>query len=462
MSIYSSLKIRHSGNLGPACLQPTPAHLSLLAALTTMRKPQLLLIAVATWAVLFLLLLLQTEWSTGTNLLTFGWQVLLLALCAATLGTAAYAVLLLRVSHQENKKTIQSLVRTLGHDLRGPLHSLQSAASLLGKSLNDDDRATYSSVAQDEVALLARQIDDLVRISWDQPFLWEPVSANMAEWVKHISTIYEPKAKAKGFKWVVLCEPDLPVLEVDSDRFTRCVGNLVDNAIRYSRAGKVSLELAYNELMRELIVTVTDTGPGIPKSQRAHLFEPFRGTNSRLGVGLAIVSKTALAASGHLEFQSTVGEGSIFTLTIRANPGVLPTKTISHAVDQAVAQPGSTLGAEVLLVDTDQGYLKPFAALLTDAGFAVEYVVGDPEGLSRIASAPFGVVVSCIDSDIVNGYTFTASQKKPKQRPYQIAFNSPTTSFPSAAHYALFDAVLDPSTSIEAFMDAMEKGLKRT
>jgi CheY-like chemotaxis protein len=180
-----------------------------------------------------------------------------------------------------------------------------------------------------------------------------------------------------------------------------------------------------------------------------------------LGIGLTVASKIAQAAGGTLSVDTQVGKGSTFTLVLPASVGMLAPAPVVEQMPEAAVARDVTLGAEVLLVDTHKRLLEPFSNLLVDAGFSVEYVVGEEEGLARLADAPFGVVVSFIDTQIVNGFTFSQRSRKAKDKPYFIAWDAQTKAFSPAAQNSLFDAVVESTITQEGFLDAVEKGLKR-
>ena len=429
-----------------------------------MHKFRSLFIAAA--ALLSLLLLLLTlSVTVSADKLPMGYVYLSIALTIAALGWVLYGVRGLIAADRAHTTKFEHLVSTLGHDLRGPLQSMHSAVSLLAEDLSVQDKAMFSSSAKSAIAEMARHIDDLVRVTRNQPLSWQPIPIDMDRWFQTLSSTYLPKAKSKELDWKALCRFNIPVLLVDEKRLTQAVGNLVDNAIRYSNAGGVTLELSYLAGPQQAILTVMDTGPGIPEQEKARIFEPFEraasGASKRLGIGLTVAAKIAQAAGGTLAVDSQLGKGSTFTMVIPAKVGLLaPTLIVDEAPAAALARE-SKAGAEVLLVDTQRRLLEPFSNLLVDAGFSVEYVVGDAEGLARLASAPFGVVVSHIETQIVNGFTFAQKSKKAKDKPYFIAWDTQTNAFPGAAQHSLFDAVLESSISHEGFMDAVEKGLKR-
>ena len=426
-----------------------------------------LVASVAALAVLFAGLLIHAFITQAGPVDPTSTLVLSLALCAAALTAAAYTIRLMLNSQAQQKATFETLVSTLGHDLRGPLHEVHTAVSLLGTNVTEQEKTELISTAIGSVSAITRQIDDVVRITRGQALPWQPAPVDMGEWFEQFSTIYHPKAKSSELKWKATFGANMPVLDVDSDRLTQSVGQLVDNAIRYTKSGKVSVELAYSPEAREFTATVQDTGPGIPARDQKRILHAFeRGVGNttgrrRLGIGLTVVAAIAKAAHGSVRFTSELGSGSTFTLVLPASVGKLPLPPVVQDAPKPSDAPDSTIGGEVLLVDNKDQVLVRFGTLLTDAGFAVEWTPNEAEGLARLAKAPFGVVVSCIETEVVNGFTYADAHKRPKEKPYFIGVNTRNKTFVGTERYALFDAMIEPSISDEAFTDAVEKGLKK-
>jgi signal transduction histidine kinase len=112
---------------------------------------------------------------------------------------------------------------------------------------------------------------------------------------------------------------------VDRNLMHRAVSNLLTNAVKYSPEGStVFIQLRSSEGI--LLLSVRDQGIGIPEEDRERLFEPFHrarnvGQISGTGLGLAIVKQAVEAHGGRIEYESHVGEGTIFTLRIPRIPG---------------------------------------------------------------------------------------------------------------------------------------------
>ena len=109
---------------------------------------------------------------------------------------------------------------------------------------------------------------------------------------------------------------DVPIIQADGRQMEQVFMNLILNAIQVmSHKGKVTI--ATRTVGRQVVVTVSDTGPGIPPDKLAHIFEPFFTTRAQgTGLGLAIVKKIVEAHGGRIEAASLPGSGARLTATL--------------------------------------------------------------------------------------------------------------------------------------------------
>lgn len=145
----------------------------------------------------------------------------------------------------------------------------------------------------------------------------QPVA--LGECLARLLATLKKAADQKGLQWQVTISPNLPTLNLDSDRMGQAVGNLVSNAIKYTPPnGALSIEVGVAGT--QTFIRVADTGPGIPPEEVERIFMPFyRGRTGRcfpqgMGLGLTIARDLVIAHSGWLEVESTPGQGSRFTI----------------------------------------------------------------------------------------------------------------------------------------------------
>ncbi len=123
--------------------------------------------------------------------------------------------------------------------------------------------------------------------------------------------------------------PGCQRLYADPDRLKQVVSNLLVNAVKFTERGTITL-LATPGLGGRVVITVTDTGIGIPKEDHAAIFEPFRQVHERerrapgAGIGLSISSRLAALMGGRLSVESEPGRGSRFTLELEGPPAEAP------------------------------------------------------------------------------------------------------------------------------------------
>ena len=142
---------------------------------------------------------------------------------------------------------------------------------------------------------------------------------NLEEIAENVCKIFEQKAKEKNLKLSLICE-EKPVIKGDPFKLEQMFINLIDNAIKYTEKGEVSVFLRQTD--KEIIVKVKDTGIGIPEEHLNRIFERFyvvdKSRSKKLGgtgLGLSIVKHIVLLHNGKIDVESTPGKGTEFTIT---------------------------------------------------------------------------------------------------------------------------------------------------
>jgi signal transduction histidine kinase len=127
--------------------------------------------------------------------------------------------------------------------------------------------------------------------------------------------------------------PELPTIETDEPKLRSVLDNLVNNAIKFTVRGSITVSLEVPPVANGVELTVRDTGPGIPAADLARIFEPFHqgepapnGAHHGVGLGLAIVDRYVALLGGTVEVRSHVGVGTTFVVSLPLTPdrGALP------------------------------------------------------------------------------------------------------------------------------------------
>lgn len=225
--------------------------------------------------------------------------------------------------------TRRKLLANLVHELGRPLGALLPAVQALqaGAVENEGLRKELLSGMEYEINILRRLLDDLTGL-YDQfvgKFVLEYQPVNLTKWLPNLLRTQREAAHAKGLTWQSNISDDLPVMRIDPDRLAQAIGNLVNNAIKFTPwGGTVSVEAGVQA--RDVWIQVQDTGLGIPPEDQDLMFTPFfRGRSETrfpqgMGLGLSIARDLVIAHQGRLEFESIQGEGSCFTIWLPNPP----------------------------------------------------------------------------------------------------------------------------------------------
>ena len=221
-----------------------------------------------------------------------------------------------------------TFVSNVTHELRTPLTCIKGyTENLLDGAIENKELAyKWLGIISEEANRLERLINDLLDISMieAQQVEFQREEVDLVRLVRHTIEVLSVNAEKEQITIDFSYPPQLPELMLDSDRISQVVFNLIDNAIKYSPPHsqiKVSILQPSPSLVR---VDVSDHGPGIPPNKIQHIFERFYRANRGGGVygrglGLAIAKCIAEAHGGTISVESTLGEGSTFSLALPLN-----------------------------------------------------------------------------------------------------------------------------------------------
>lgn len=248
-------------------------------------------------------------------------------------GETALGVLLVARDLTELKRLERlrrDFVANVSHELRTPIATLRSLAEALLMGGKDDPevRDRFLSAIAEEAERMGRLIDNLLTLARVEAGrqLWRKQPVPVAEVVQQVFNRLRPAAEAKGLTVLCRVADDLTVV-ADPDALTQILFNLVDNAVKYTPHGSVTVEAERVATLdgEQIAVHVRDTGMGIPPEHLPRIFERFyRVDKARsrqqggFGLGLSIAKHLAEAQGGRITVQSEVGKGSTFTLWLPA------------------------------------------------------------------------------------------------------------------------------------------------
>jgi signal transduction histidine kinase/CheY-like chemotaxis protein len=334
------------------------------------------------------------ERSTAILIVLFGFILVALGRDAFRLFRESFAMRLEQADLNRKLQAALERAEDASHDLRQPIHTL----SLFGAALAmcNLDARTREISQNINVALqgMASQFDALLDISKLDAGV---VHSNRAaleprRLVERLVREFEPVARAKDLAMTASC-PFEGMVETDRLLLERIVRNLIDNAIKYTDAG--SIQLAVTAAGDEAVLSVTDTGRGIPPDEHARVFEEFyqldnpeRDRTRGFGLGLSIVKRLADLLGIRIEMESAPGKGTTFRLHFPASAGAGPAAALASAATTSVA------GRHVLVVD-DEGHVRlGMKTLLEGMGCRATLVDGTARAIAAAKADRPDIVVA--------------------------------------------------------------------
>jgi signal transduction histidine kinase len=217
----------------------------------------------------------------------------------------------------------RQMTADIAHDLRTPLAVITGYLEALRDGVLEPT-ADMFEVMYDEAQYLQRLIEDLRTLSLvdagELRLNCQPTAPQ--ELLQRLAASYAHQAEQQAITLQLKTEPSLPQLNVDPERMSQVLNNLLSNGLRYTPEGG-QIILSAKAQAQHVLIQVQDSGEGIPPEALPRLFERFyRGDDSRQqnegqsGLGLAIAKSIVEAHGGTIDVQSELGEGTTFSIAL--------------------------------------------------------------------------------------------------------------------------------------------------
>ena len=232
-----------------------------------------------------------------------------------------------RAEAQKSNEAKSMFLASMSHELRTPLNAIIGFAQMLDMGMpvplapSQQEPVRHILGSGRHLLGLINEVLDLTRIEAGQLFLTNS-SVNMREVIENIISLSQPAAAGRRITIRHTCSADIQVL-ADSARVRQILLNLLSNAIKYNREDGLVV-VSCQQKDKVVLISVSDTGAGIPEEQHARLFQPFQRLGAEqtvtegTGIGLVICKKLAEAMEGRIGFESKAGIGSRFWVELPA------------------------------------------------------------------------------------------------------------------------------------------------
>lgn len=234
-------------------------------------------------------------------------------------GSLAAAINDLAIELEEYRSNRREFFANISHELRTPIAYLQGYSRVLKEGLyeSEDEKVQYLAIIDEEGNRLTALINDLFDLSKmeERKIDLNLELVDIEEIIEMIVQKTKLRAKEKHLALKVELNEHLPMILTDGMRMEQIILNLIENSIRYSEQGSITINAWNNK--SDLFITIKDTGVGIPEKDLAFIFDRFyRVEKSRsreyggTGLGLAIVKQLVELLKGTVRIESKIGEGT--------------------------------------------------------------------------------------------------------------------------------------------------------
>ncbi len=306
----------------------------------------------------------------------------------------------------------------MSHEIRTPLNAVIGFGGLLTPLVSDNKQKSYLDAIKTSGESLLTLINDILDLSKIEAGKLEIQNTiiDPRTVLNEIEQIFKIKITGKGIQFIIDIDEDLPSsLILDETRLRQILLNLIGNAVKFTEKGYIKITVSSkvkpeNPGKIDLILTVEDTGVGIPDQDKKVIFESFKQQKGQsiskyggTGLGLSICKRLIEIMNGHITVTSTIGKGSIFEIVLR---GVIvsteqsPTKEKEDFDFENISfEKGKLLVADD--VESNREFIKE---LLTNANLQVLTAENGKETLELAEENKPDIILMDVKMPVMNGF----------------------------------------------------------
>jgi signal transduction histidine kinase/ActR/RegA family two-component response regulator len=314
-----------------------------------------------------------------------------------------------------------SFLANMSHEIRTPLNGIMGMAQVLESAGLAPEHREYVSTIIESGKTLMTLLNDVLDLSKIEAGKFDivPTEANVQHMLRRQLKLWKPKAEEKGLELQLAFDADLPAyLSFDAVRVQQCISNLVSNAIKFTKEGRVEIFATSKEIeggAHLVSVRVRDTGPGMDAETLGRLFKPFAQADETIqrahggtGLGLSITRRLAELMGGQATATSEVGRGSTFSVSFRAAAATVASSEATGAQPAAHGDVRETLkqsNLRVLLVDDHPINRQVASLFLRPFNIRIVEAVNGAQALEALDREAFDVVLLDMHMPVMDGPT---------------------------------------------------------
>ena len=367
----------------------------------------------------------------------------------------------------------------MSHEIRTPLNAIIGFSELLSSLVEDKKHRTYVESINTSGKSLMTLINDILDLSKIEAGMMNinPVPVDVKMIFNEIQQIFKQKMAQKNIEFVIHIDEELPeALLIDEARLRQVLLNIVGNAVKFTEKGyiKLSAKKEYakddDESRVDLMLSVEDTGIGIPEDDIKNIFESFKqqsGQSNRkyegTGLGLSISKKLIELMNGEITVNSIVGKGSEFIVRLK-NVDLASTEALIEGKTMLDYNGVKFEKAKVLVVDDVESNRVLIKEMLLRVGLEVATAENGHEAILVSASIIPDLIIMDVRMPVINGLEATQRIKG-----IGITEHIPIIALTASSAYTErskimeygFDAYLSKPISLDNLVSEISKYLKR-
>lgn len=372
-------------------------------------------------------------------------------------------------------------IANMSHEIRTPMNAIIGFSEILADSLNDSNKRQEALIIAESGRNLLALVNDILDLSKIEAGRLEIKHSLVAlkDFFENILRFFRTQAEDKNLRFDLEVPPTLPdYIWLDEIRLRQILVNLIGNALKFTDQGGVTLRVevlvdANVATKCRLVVSVIDSGPGVPDAFKERIFGHFEqipgqdsATHRGTGLGLSIASHLAGLLGGSVVVQDNpVGRGSIFTLTLPQVTLPAPGNTVEYPASKRGGTPSSALRFDthplVLVVDDMRNNRTLLQAYLETLGFPVVQASDGRAALEMAEARLPGLILTDIRMPVIDGREFLrrlrlSSQEKLRTVPV-IAITASAMPGQVTHDQTLFDGHLVKPVSFHTLCEEMAK-----
>ncbi len=300
-------------------------------------------------------------------------------------------------------------IAMVSHELKTPLQSVVSCIDLLSSSGSDQEK---NSKIFDRLRIAAHDLETQIQDLTDHARLElgklpvKSITFDIAKVVLEVCSQFKVLAEKKHLTFAVDSPVSPTLVQSDPVRIKQILNNLIDNAIKYTETGGITVRVSADMSENRLAIKVIDTGIGIAEQQRTNIFEPFTQVDSGvrrrydgIGMGLTIVRDLVQLLGGSISVTSQIGIGSTFCAMVPCR--------VSEPVSY-MTESGNEDEPNILIIDDNVDLLELLKEIASSLGYTVDAFSSGQSAIKAIGKKNYRAILLDVNMPEMSGLDVAA------------------------------------------------------